>query len=101
MRLAKDLRGRNNRRVNRRRLHKWQFLEKWNNLKEHRVQEWKRRDRNIIGWTLDQRSHRMLEMRILETVQVSEWSVMPEMLKINKVIHRDREQTVITQRGVR
>ena len=97
MRLAKDLRDRKNRRVNRRRSHNLQFLEKWYNLKEHRVQEWKRRDRNIIGWILNQRSHRMLEMRILETVQVSEWNVMLEMLVINKAVDSDREQIVIIQ----
>ena len=49
---------------------------------------------------LDRRSHRMLEKRILETVQVSEWNVMLEMLKINKVIDRYLERKVIIQQGV-
>ena len=37
----------------------------------------------------------MLEKLILETVQVSEWSVMLEILEVNKVVDRDLEQIVI------
>ena len=39
----------------------------------------------------------MLKKLTSETVQVSEWSVMLEILEVNKVVDRDREQKVIIQ----
>ena len=42
----------------------------------------------------------MLEKRIFETVQMSELSMMLEMLEVNKVIDRDLERIVIIQQGV-